>query len=412
MSRVRVLHLITELDVGGAETAMALVASGCKARGIDVEAASLRGPGPIGERLAREGIPVHAIGMRGAWDVGAIGRVRRLIEERRPDVLHTHLFHATLIGRLAVRGGALQRTDSGVCVRPRVVSTIQVCERERRWHPLLDGLTQDGSDVIVCVSEAVRQWAIRAGGIAAWRCRVIPNPVVIPDRPACLPPSSGAASGTDSATPGRRSDAPPALGSQMSACDRGALREAIHVPSAAPLVLTLGRLHRQKGIDLLIKAIPDVRRRIPDVFFAVAGDGPERAALARLADRWGVSPAIRWLGWRADAAHLLAAADLFCLPSRWEGLPLSILEAFARGVPVVATTVDGNEELLRGGETGWPAPPEDPIGLAGAIVEALKRREEATARAGRARDLVERKYTADRCVGEHVELYRSLRSAD
>ncbi|MBI3098095.1 MAG: glycosyltransferase [Planctomycetes bacterium] len=373
---MRILHLITELEVGGAETAMALLASGSRGRGHEVEVASLRGPGPIGERLARERIPVHTIGMRGARDAGAIARVRRLLRERRPDILHTHLFHATLVGRLASRG-PLARAGPGN--GPRVVSTIQVCERERRWHPLLDGLTQSLSDGVVCVSGAVRDWAVRCAGIPRGKCRVIPNPVSIPPGAARL--AGGAVAST---------------------------RRALGVPDGVRLVLTLGRLHRQKGIDILIQAIPDVRRRLPDVFFAIAGDGPEREPLSRLAERWRVADAVRWLGWRADAADLLASADLFCLPSRWEGLPLSILEAFALGVPVVATAADGSAELLRGGETGWPALPEDPIGLAESIVESLTRPEESAARAGRALDLVRREYTVDRVVESHEALYRSV----
>ena len=153
------------------------------------------------------------------------------------------------------------------------------------------------------------------------------------------------------------------------------------LPTAAPVVLALGRLHRNKAFDVLVRALP----HLPGVHAAIAGDGPERAALLSLAASEGVADRLHLLGWRNDQAALLAAATVLACPSRQEPLGNVVLEAFSAGTPVVAAAVAGPAELIRPGETGLLVPPEDPAALAaalGAVIEdrALARRLAAAAR--------------------------------
>ncbi len=143
----------------------------------------------------------------------------------------------------------------------------------------------------------------------------------------------------------------------------GAPAAALPVPAGSPTVLAMGRLHRNKAFDVLIRALT----RLPGVHAAIAGDGPERAALQDLAAREGVAERVHWLGWRSDQAALLAACTLLAVPSRVEPLGNVVLEAFAAGVPVVAAAAPGPLELIRPGETGLLAPVEDAEDLAEAI---------------------------------------------
>jgi glycosyltransferase involved in cell wall biosynthesis len=134
-----------------------------------------------------------------------------------------------------------------------------------------------------------------------------------------------------------------------------------------PLILALGRLHRNKGFDVLIRALallPGVRARI-------AGEGPERAALERLAQSCGVAERLELPGWSHDQAGLLAGCDLLVCPSRFEPLGNVVIEAFSAGRPVVAAAVAGPVELIDPGRTGLLVPPEDPARLAGAIRSVL-----------------------------------------
>ena len=130
-----------------------------------------------------------------------------------------------------------------------------------------------------------------------------------------------------------------------------------------PMVLTVARLERQKGLPYLLDAVPHV----PDAIFVIAGDGPDRDALEAQAAANGVLDRVRFVGRRDDVPALLASADLFVLPSLYEGLPLSIMEAMAAGTPVVATDIGGNNELVTSGKTGLLVPPANPVALAEAV---------------------------------------------
>lgn len=134
-----------------------------------------------------------------------------------------------------------------------------------------------------------------------------------------------------------------------------------------PLLLGLGRLHTEKGFDILLRALPD----LPGARLLLAGDGPERAALTRLAHALGIADRVTFAGWRQDIGPLLAAADLLVCPSRCEPLGNVILEAWSAGCPVVASAVEGPRELIREGENGLLAAPENPAALARAIATVL-----------------------------------------
>ncbi len=162
----------------------------------------------------------------------------------------------------------------------------------------------------------------------------------------------------------------------------GAAPAALAVPPG-PLVLALGRLHRNKAFDVLIRALP----RLPGVQSVIAGEGPERAALADLARTEGVADRVHLLGWRTDTAALLARADCLVCPSRVEPLGNVVIEAWSAGRPVVAAAADGPRELLAPEEDGLLVPREDASALRDALARVLEDtpRAEKLAAAGRAR---------------------------
>jgi glycosyltransferase involved in cell wall biosynthesis len=162
----------------------------------------------------------------------------------------------------------------------------------------------------------------------------------------------------------------------------GAAPATLPIPAGAPTVLAMGRLHRDKGFDVLLAAAA----RLPGVHVLIAGDGPERASLQTLAARAGILPRIHFLGWRADTAALLAAADLLVCPSRREPLGNQILEAFSAGKPVVAAMAEGPLWLLNQGQRGVLVPVDSAIALAAGIEGMLQNRTMARhfAAAGRA----------------------------
>lgn len=140
-------------------------------------------------------------------------------------------------------------------------------------------------------------------------------------------------------------------------------RQEFYTPQNAKLVLALGRLHPNKGFDVLLKALA----REPDVYLWLAGEGPLRGELDDLAKKIGVKPRVRFLGWREDTAALFAAADVFVCPSRHEPLGNVIIEAWAQGIPVIAADSLGPGTLIEPEETGLLVPVDDPGALASGI---------------------------------------------
>jgi glycosyltransferase involved in cell wall biosynthesis len=203
---------------------------------------------------------------------------------------------------------------------------------------------------------------------------------------------------------------------EIEGVDRGALRLIPNgldldrftpqpPPAAIRRVVTVANLRAEKGHDTILAAAPAILARHPDTTFTFAGDGPRRAALEVLARALGVAERVRFLGECRDVAPVLAAADLFVLPSRSEAFPNAVLEAMAAGLPVVAANVGGIPEVVRHGGNGVLVPPDDHEALAAAVLGLMDRREAAVALGAAARRDVARDYTIDRMVERFEDLY-------
>lgn len=182
------------------------------------------------------------------------------------------------------------------------------------------------------------------------------------------------------------------------------LRAELAGDATTKLVLTVARLDAQKGIGHLL----DAAAAVPGALFVIAGEGPDRATLEAKVVSLGLGERVRFLGHRRDVPALLAIADLFVLPSLYEGLPLSVLEAMAVGVPVVATAIGGTDEIVRDGETGTLVAARDPIALAAGIRSVLADRPRAARLAQAARVFVEREHSTERMVSRVSQLYDEL----
>jgi glycosyltransferase involved in cell wall biosynthesis len=167
-----------------------------------------------------------------------------------------------------------------------------------------------------------------------------------------------------------------------------------------PVVGSLGRLERQKGFDVLLRAMAEV----PEARLVIVGDGDERAALESLAERLDLGSRVRFEGWHEEPRRWLTTFDVFALPSRLEGFPLSIVEAMLAKLPVVATPVGSVAEAVRDGETGLLVSPEDPVALARALRELVgdEARRSAMGTLGRERA---KAFTADAMIAAYQALY-------
>jgi glycosyltransferase involved in cell wall biosynthesis len=194
-----------------------------------------------------------------------------------------------------------------------------------------------------------------------------------------------------------------AVGAAPPAYDRDALEQEWGIPSGHRLAVCVGRLATQKNHVLAVEALQE----LPDVTLAILGEGELRHVIEARARELGVTERLRLPGVRTDARAIVAAADVFVLPSRWEGLPLVALEALAAGTPVVATAVRGVRELLTDRRNGLLVPPDDAAALARAVAEVLG----DTRLAGSLRDeglRLATQHGEEEMVAEYIAIYRRL----
>ncbi len=357
--------VITDLDVGGAERALTALATRLDPSRWRVGVFCLGGPGRLAEVIRGAGVPCECLDVSRRRPLQAVARLARHLRRFHPDLVQSFLFHANLASRLA----------SPWAGRPWVVGGIRVAERQRRWHLILDRLTSRLAVGSVCVSRGVLRFSRDVGGLDPSRLAVIPN-------------------GIDPAPYDAAEPVP---------------RAAIGVPDDAHLALYVGRLDPQKGLPDLLDAAERVIDRRPGWHLALAGDGPDRDwLLGQLASRPALTGRVHWLGPRDDVPGLLKSADVLVLASLWEGMPNAVLEAMAARRPVVGTAVEGTEDLVVPGRTGWLVPPRDPDALYRALAEAADDPARRKRLGDAARVRVEQEYSIDVTVAAYERLWAGV----
>jgi len=391
---VRALHLISNLDVGGAQEVVRSLVPALQRAGAGMAVATLR-DGPLRKPLEEAGVPVTVIRGRSrslAGDPRAVGELRRIyrdlaqiVDEHRSEVVQTHLMRSLDFLALALR----QRPS-----RPSVIWTFHNARLDlradqlpgRRWllRPKRAGYrglyrrASRAAAALVAVSDDVARAIDDDLGPAPGRLVTIPNGVEM-DRYGAGPDRS--------------------------------LRREMGVPEAAPMVICVAKMLEQKGHRHLVDALAASSRAEGEpIHVALLGDGPLRQAIVSQAREAGVADRIHLLGTRPDVPRLLAAADVFVLPSLWEGLPMALLEAMAAGLPVIATSVSGTRQVVEDGRTGLLVAPGDSTELASAMQRLVADRP-LRARLGAAgRNHVRAEFSVDRQAQRHLALYQSCRA--
>lgn len=364
---IKVLQLLVHLPVGGAERMVAAIATSLDPEIFQVQVATIGPPGPMGEDLAREGRPVISLGLdirrTPAWRI--LRAVRALLRELQPDILHTHLYHPNLYGRLASLGLGLKG----------VVSTVHNLYKRVKFHRcLLNRLLARVSDYVVVFSPQVRLDVLCYDAVPPGRIRVVSPGVPIKN-----------------------------LRVQESAAEA---RERLGIKGFC--LGTVSRLEEQKGLEFLLAALGLIRPGIPDLTWLIVGDGVRRASLERLVRDLGLEDIVRFLGTRRDVPLILRGLDLYVQPSLWEGIPLTLLEAMGAGAPAISTLVGRAPEVIQDGENGRLVPPGDAAALAAAIMEAYQHPEWRRQWAEQGERTIREKYSLEHMVGQFADIYLEL----
>jgi glycosyltransferase involved in cell wall biosynthesis len=360
-ARPRILLLVTLAEVGGAQTYLAHLVPGLVAE-FEVTVAAW-GPGPL--RAAVEAAGARYIALQhvrrdvSLWrDPLGLLELVRLCRRLRPDIVHANSSKAGILGRIAAR-------IAGVPVRIFTVhgwAFAQYHGTASKVYLWLDRLVRPLTTSFICVSSQTR-----AAGVAARTCD--------PDATIVIP------NAVDVATAPRA-----------------------ELTGDPPRVVSVGRLKEPKDFVGLVRALAGTG--VP-FRAAIVGDGPDRPEIEGAVSARGLEDSVELLGERGDVAALLAASDVFVLSSRSEGMPISVLEAMAAGLPVVASAVGGVPELAEDAVTGLLVPAGDEAALRGALARiladaALRR---SLGEAGRRR--AEEKFDLPRFRAAHLELYRA-----
>lgn len=369
MEKIKIMEMIDQPLLGGGQTALLLLADTLDRDAFEIFVCS-GGEGPLSKEARRRGLAF----VTAPLDKRIGGRTRKpiasLLRELKIDLLHTHGGVAGFHGRTAARSAgtpAVVHTLHGIHYlhyRNPFLRQLYVL-LERRYSRLTDRL------ILVCQSD-LRQ--ARKHGLAPERkMAVILNGIDIPPYP-----------GTDGLS---------------------RLRGSLGWPPGRPVIGTVARLHRQKGIIHLLRAGRMILRAVPDSLIVIVGDGPESERLKREADRLGLGRKCLFLGARDDAGFVMALFDVFVLPSLWEGLPFVLVEAAALGRPIVATAVDGVPEILEDDRTGILVPPANPGALADAVIRLLQDKGKAGRLGENARSLIPARFPLRRMVEQTQNLY-------
>lgn len=366
--------MIDSLTLGGAESLVIPFARAVDPRRLDLRVSCLKSieGNPFEDEIRAQGIPCSNLRSRNLRDFGAFRRLLRLLREERIDLIHAHLTYAAIWGNAAAR---LTRTP---CVTTLHLepSPDPVWSRSGLRERLMCLLVEKWSAGVVAVSESVRQAYGRQGRIDPGRIAVVPN-------------------GIDCEAFDRK---------ERELRER--MRRQLGIPPQARLVITVSVLREGKGLDVLLKATPGVLRAVPEAHFLIVGEGPMKSELERGAEQAGLSGRLRFLGFRRDVPALLAASDLFVLPSRaHDAFPTALLEAMGAGLPVVATRVGGIPEIVDAPRTGWLVPPGDHEPLGRAVADLLSRSEELPAMGEAARCRARAEFSSAVWVRRLEEVY-------
>ena len=365
---MRVLFLSTSMGLGGADQQLLSAAQVLRDRGHEIRIVSLTPLGPMGLQARSLGLATDSLEMRrGVPDPRGLARLVRIVRAWKPDVVHSHMVHANLMAR------ALRL----LVPVPVLVSTIH---NVYEGGPLLMAgyrLTNGLVDHMTIISQAAADRFVGERIVPGRLLTVIANGVDT-DRMRSLPPEG-----------------------------RAALRGKMSVGDQEFVWLAVGRFEVAKDYPNMLRAFAAVRERERRAVLVIVGQGSLQAEAEALTAELGLREAVRFLGARDDVPAVMSAADGYVMSSAWEGMPMVLLEAAAAGLPIVATAVGGNGEVVRDGESGFLVPARDSGVLRAGMLRLMALPEEQRRAMGeRGREHVRANYGLQRVAERWERVYR------
>lgn len=322
--------MITGLHTGGAEILLRSLLNSFDSEKYTYVVVSLLPIGEIGELMKRDGHKVLSIDMKSKIDLRSIWRLHRILRDEKPDIIHAHLFHAIVLGRIMGK----------LCHRIPVITTIDNVEVGGKIRELILRWTAALSSANTAVCQTVAEEMLIRKIFTSQKYDVIYNAVELQH-------------------------------TKLSSDEKNALRKKLGIPVQAIMLVGIGRLTKIKGFNFLIDAFKEVACSNTSIHLYILGEGPEHDNLSQQIKERSLEERVYLTGNVQNSDEYLQAADVFILPSLWEGLSLALLEAASAGLLLVATSVGGNPEIIVDGVNGFLIPTKDVDKLAEKISYAI-----------------------------------------
>lgn len=360
---MKILFFIIDLNSGGAEWQLARLAKFLKKSEVEVKVVCMNGTGEAYRWLSEADVDVECLDYESPIQLQRLAKFARIVKEFKPDVLHTWMFHANFAGKIIGRWSGARN----------IVASLRVAEKERWHHVFFERWTSCLNAKILCNSNGLARFA-ESHGFPLDKLEVIPN-------------------------------------SFDSSLFTYSMRS--HPRDSRWRILFLGRVAPQKGLPYLFDAMSILKTNGVELHLDMIGDSQnklERDRLDKLAERNGISDLITFM---SPVAHekipkIMTEYHLLALPSLWEGMPNVVMEAFASGLPVVGTDIEGTNELVKNGETGLLAIPADAASLAEKIAEVFENYEKSVSMAETASNLIQKVYAPTIIHNRYLSFYKSI----
>ncbi|NOY72577.1 MAG: glycosyltransferase, partial [Gammaproteobacteria bacterium] len=362
-----ILHLITKLPVGGAERVLLSIVRNLDSNKFNSVVCCIMEEGELASEVEKLNIPLITLNLmtQKGWDSQVVPALCNIIKKKHIDLIHSHLYHANQYGRTAARKVNI----------PAVITVHNSYNHVKLHRRLVNWYLGKKTAAVIAVSDEIKKDIIRWDFFPEHKIHVIANGINI-----------------------QRA---------QSSLSKKEARVKLGLNDEQLILVCVGRLEEQKGHKYLLEALPLLNEKGIKPLCLFVGEGRNKNSLEQQARQLNVSAQVRWLGTRHDIADILKSADLYLMPSLWEGLSLALLEAMAAHIPIIASDVSGMKQVL-GHNSGVRIPPKQPASIATAIASALNNPEQVKKMTQHAAQFVNDNFSDQRMVKDIATIYHQV----
>ncbi len=373
--KYQIAFLIDGLSMGGAERLMVPILKHLSRQDFEprVGVLQVKEGNPMADAIRALDVPVDYLQIERLRDLSALPRLLSYLRQHHIDLVHTQLEFSNILGNLSAK---LLHLPSVCTVHVLPPSDVKA---KTKLHQRAEFLfLRLFCDRIISVSEDARIYHMQMAGFSPQKIQTIYNGIDLTEF------------------------------QNHNGRDRAVIRQEFGIPTAAKVLTTVAVLRAPKGIEYMIRAMPGVLAREPDTYYLVVGDGPRREALLKEASKLALNERVIFAGMRKDVADLLAASDVFVLPTLTEALPTVLAEAMALRLPIVASAVGGIPEMISNGKSGYLVKPGNPAELSDVCLKLLSSSESRRSMGDEGLKIAHQKFSIETQVDQMRDLYLEL----